>query len=147
MRRQWCSASHAARLFDALDNQASWMSSANSASPISASRPARTSTEGWPSKWLVVKNGETASWIRASLSLSDSTQIMITSARRSPVSGSMASGCGVRKEHERLSAHLIYEVALRPLQPLHMRHGRGYPVHVVNPRGPVSHSRDDTGCR
>jgi hypothetical protein len=25
-----------------------------------------------------------------------------------------------------------------------MRHGRGDPMHIVNPRGPISHRREDT---
>ncbi|MBV9452209.1 MAG: hypothetical protein JO345_40610 [Streptosporangiaceae bacterium] len=45
-------------------------------SPI---RLARTRTDGCPSKWAVVKNGDAGSCTRASLSASDGTQNMITS--------------------------------------------------------------------
>ena len=68
-----------ARRCDARDNHASAMSSASSVRLISPRRPARTSTEGWPSKWSVVKNGEAGSWVRLSLSASESTHRMMTS--------------------------------------------------------------------
>ena len=42
---------------------------------------ARTSTDGWPSKCGVVKNGERGSWTSAGLSAaSDGTQNTITSS-------------------------------------------------------------------
>ncbi|MGH3190399.1 MAG: hypothetical protein ACRDPY_27310 [Streptosporangiaceae bacterium] len=63
-------------------------------SPI---RHARTSTDGWPSKCAVLKNGDASSCRSACLSASDATQNMITSGYRSPVRGSKASGRGVRK--------------------------------------------------
>jgi hypothetical protein len=46
----------------------------------------------------VVKNGVVGSCTRASLSASDGTQKITTSAYFSPVSGSTASGRGVRKK-------------------------------------------------
>ncbi len=63
-------------------------------SPI---RLARSSTDGWPSKCGVVKNGDAWSWTSACLSASEVTQNMITSGYRSPVPGSTASGRGLRK--------------------------------------------------
>jgi hypothetical protein len=74
------------------------MSSVSSVLLTSANRLTRISTDGWSSNRSVVKNGEFGSCTRANFSLSDSTQIMITSVKRSPVSGSTASGCGVRKK-------------------------------------------------
>ena len=74
-------ASHAAaRRGDACASQASWITSASSCRVISPSRQARTSTDGWPSKCGVVKNGESGSWTIASLSSFDSTQNTITSS-------------------------------------------------------------------
>src|SRR5579875_915016 len=73
------------------------MISVSSCSVSSPIRLARTSTDGWPSKCGVVKNGDDSSWTSACLSDSDGTQNTITSGYRSPVSGSVASGRGVRK--------------------------------------------------
>ena len=70
------------------------MSSSTSISPI---RLPRTSTDGWPSKCGVVKYGESGSSTSACLSSSVATQMTITSSYRSPVSGSNASGRGLRK--------------------------------------------------
>lgn len=58
---------------------------------------ARSSTEEWPSKCAVVKNGDAESCTIARLSDSEGTQKTITSVYRSPVCGSAASGRGVRK--------------------------------------------------
>jgi hypothetical protein len=68
------------------------MSSVNSTTPISPIRLVRSSTDWWLSNRPVVKNGEAGSCVNASLSASDSTQIITTSVYRSPVSGSAASG-------------------------------------------------------
>jgi len=73
------------------------MTSVSSVSVSSLIRLARTSTEGCPSKCGVVKNGESGSWTSACLSASDGTQNTMTSGYRSPLSGSTASGRGVRK--------------------------------------------------
>ena len=55
------------------------MSSRTSLTATSVSRLARTNTDGWPSKCGVVKNGDDGSWVSASLSASDSTQMTMTS--------------------------------------------------------------------
>jgi uncharacterized membrane protein len=69
----------AARAGDARVSHASWTTSASSASVSPPIRLARMSTDGWPSKCGVVKNGESSSWTSACLSASDGTQNMITS--------------------------------------------------------------------
>src|ERR1700758_2093311 len=53
---------------------------------------------------------------------------------------------GLRRteEHERLAAHLINGVALRPLQAVDVRHRRGQPMHIAYPGGSISHSGDTT---
>ncbi len=94
-----CSASHAARArLPARASQASWTTSVSSSSESSPIREPRSSTDGWPSKCGVLKNGVDSSSTSACLSSSDSTQKTITSSYRSPVSGSTASGRGVRKK-------------------------------------------------
>src|SRR5271165_4775006 len=65
---------------DARLSQASCTTSASSCTLSSPIRLARISTDGWPSKCGVVKNGEPSSWTSACLSDSDGTQNMITSA-------------------------------------------------------------------
>ncbi len=70
----------AARRGEARDSQASWITSASSWRVISPRRLARTSTDRCPSKWAVVKNGESGSWTSAALSSSDSTQMTMTSS-------------------------------------------------------------------
>jgi hypothetical protein len=64
----------------------------------SPTREVRSSTDGCPSKCGVLKNGVDASATRACFSISESTQSTTTSSYRSPVSGSTASGRGVRKK-------------------------------------------------
>jgi hypothetical protein len=93
----------------------------------------------------VLKNGESGSWISASLSPSDSTHSMITSAYRWPVSGSAASGWGVRK-NERFAAHLIDGIPFWPLQPGNVRHRRGNLMHIGNPGGAIGHGGDITAA-
>lgn len=56
------------------------MISTTSSLSISPTRDARSSTDGWPSKWGVVKNGSRSSWSSACLSPSDATQMTITSS-------------------------------------------------------------------
>ena len=79
-------------------SQASCTTSVSSSSESSPIREPRSSTDGWPSKCGVLKNGVDSSSTSACLSSSDSTQKTITSSYRSPVSGSTASGRGVRKK-------------------------------------------------
>jgi hypothetical protein len=80
---QVCSESHAlARAADARASHASWTTSASSS---------RVSSP-------VVKKGDARSWTSACLSASDGTRNTITSLSLSPVSGSVASGRGLRKK-------------------------------------------------
>ncbi len=64
---------------EARESQASWTTSASSCTVSSPIRLLRTSTDEWPSKCGVVKNGEAGSWTSACLSDSDATQNTITS--------------------------------------------------------------------
>ena len=69
-----------------------------------------------------MKNGLDGSCTSDSLSASDSTQSTITSSYRSPVTGSTASGRGVRKKTKDLPADLVDRQVL-PIGPdAHMRH-------------------------
>ena len=86
-----------ARRFEARESQASCTTSAISSRVSSPIRLPRSSTDGWPLKCGVVKYGVASSSTIASLS-TGSTQKTITSSYRSPVSGSNASGRGVRKK-------------------------------------------------
>jgi hypothetical protein len=95
---RWAASQSAARLRDARDSHASWITSVSSARLSSPTRLARSSTDKCPLKCGVVKNGDSSSWTIACLSASDSTQNTITSGYRSPVPGSTASGRGVRKK-------------------------------------------------
>ena len=76
-----CSASHAARArLPARASQASWTTSVSSSSESSPIREPRSSTDGWPSKCGVLKNGVDSSRTSACLSSSESTQKTITSS-------------------------------------------------------------------
>ena len=120
-----------ARFFDARDNQASWISSANSVLLISASRLARTNTEGCPSKWSVVKNGETGSENQRQLVAfrfhpeHDHVRIALAGVRIGRI------GPGRAEEHERFPAHLVDRIALRTPQALDVRHRGGDLMHVA----------------
>jgi tRNA(Leu) C34 or U34 (ribose-2'-O)-methylase TrmL len=93
-----CSVSQVSpRRREARESHASWTSSVSSSSSISPIRLPRSSTDGCPSKCGVVKYGEPGSSTIACLSSSDATQKTITSSYRSFVSGSNASGLGLRK--------------------------------------------------
>ncbi len=78
------------------------MTSRSSVTDSRRSSDARTSTDGCPSKWGVVKNGRSGSWSSAALSASSGTQMTMTSSSRSPVSASTASGRGLRKNRNDL---------------------------------------------
>ncbi len=99
LRSQPRSASHCSpRRREAWASHASCTSSVSSSTSISPSLLARSSTDGCPSKWAVVKYGVDSSWTSACLAASSGTQNTITSSYFSPVSGSRASGRGVRKK-------------------------------------------------
>jgi len=78
-KSSWVLSQAAARAAEARASQASWITSVSSCTVSSPIRLPRTSTDGWPSKCPVVKNGDASSWTRACLSASDATQNMITS--------------------------------------------------------------------
>jgi hypothetical protein len=56
------------------------MISTSSSRSISPTREVRSSTDGWPSKCAVVKNGSRSSWSNACLSPSEATQMTTTSS-------------------------------------------------------------------
>jgi anti-sigma regulatory factor (Ser/Thr protein kinase) len=87
-----------ARVAEARQSHASCTSSTTSSRVSSPIREPRSSTEGWPSKCGVEKNGVVGSSTSAAFSPSSATQNTITSSYRSPVSGSNASGLRLRKK-------------------------------------------------
>lgn len=107
---------------DARLSQASWTTSVSSCRVSSPIRLPRTSTNWWPSKCGVVKNGVASSWTSASLSDSDGTQNTITSGVA--LACVRIDGVGARsaEEHERLAAELAGRVAVRPAPDRDMGH-------------------------
>ena len=101
-------------------------------SPI---RLARSSTDRWPSKCGVVKNGEsscTSACLSARRTDPEHDHVVV------PLAGVRVEGVGARvaEEHERLAAHLVDRVALPAALDGDVRHAPGQVVHVLHPRPP-----------